>query len=164
MRVGIGYDIHQVTPERPLLLGGIMIPDGPGLAGHSDADVLLHAICDALLGAAGFGDIGEHFPDTDPALAGIDSAVLLERTIAMVRSDGWYIENIDSIIFAEIVKISPWKARMKERIGALLKIDPMRINIKAKTMEHCDAVGCKEAVAASCVILLSRVSSPAKGA
>ncbi|MDD5746335.1 MAG: 2-C-methyl-D-erythritol 2,4-cyclodiphosphate synthase [Candidatus Omnitrophica bacterium] len=156
MRVGLGYDIHQLQPGRKLVIGGIEIPSGVGLLGHSDADVLLHALCDALLGAAGLGDIGEHFPDTDKRFKDADSAELLKAVWAMVEPKGYAVENVDCIIYAEAIKMSPYKSAMKTRIGDLLNINPEQVNIKAKTMEQLDAVGRQQAIAASGIVLLRR--------
>jgi len=158
MRVGLGYDIHQLQAGRKLIIGGVFIPSEVGLLGHSDADVLLHAISDALLGAAGLGDIGEHFPDTDPRFKDADSAELLKTVCALVRGKGYEIENIDCIIYAEAIKMTPHKTAMKTSIGALLRIDSEQVNIKAKTMEQLDAVGQRKAIAASCIVLLKKAS------
>jgi 2-C-methyl-D-erythritol 2,4-cyclodiphosphate synthase len=155
MRIGHGYDIHQFQHGRKLVVGGIEIPGHDGLKGHSDADVLLHAISDALLGAAGLGDIGEHFPDTDERFKNADSSELLRRVCRMIESKGFLVENIDCIIFAESIKMSPFKTRMKIRISEILRIDPARVNVKAKTMEQLDAIGRSQAMAASCSALLS---------
>jgi len=152
MRVGIGYDIHRLAKGRKLFLGGVEIDHGLGLLGHSDADVLLHAVCDALLGAAGLGDIGEHFPDDDPQLKDISSVKLLKKIHVMIKEKGYVIENIDCIIFAEAPKIAPLKAKMKENISGVLGVDRESVNIKAKTMEKVDAVGQGKAIAASCIV------------
>ncbi|MBU4304187.1 MAG: 2-C-methyl-D-erythritol 2,4-cyclodiphosphate synthase [Candidatus Omnitrophica bacterium] len=154
MRIGYGYDIHQLAEGRKLYIGGIEIPCAKGLLGHSDADVLLHAICDSLLGAAGLGDIGEHFPDTDPSFKDIAGLELLKTTVAMVGGKGYEIENVDCIVFAETVKITPYKAKIKDCLKAVLNISPARINIKAKTMEGLDSVGQNKAIAAASMVLL----------
>ncbi len=154
MRIGLGCDIHQLVEGRKLYLGGIDIPNPCGLLGHSDGDVLLHAVCDGLLGAAGLGDIGEHFPDSDAQFKDISSLKLLDRTYRMVTEKGYEIENIDCIVFAETIKITPFKSKIKECISKVLVIDPARVNIKAKTAEELGAVGEKKAIAASCVVLL----------
>jgi len=157
MRIGYGYDIHRLVKGRTLFLGGIEIPHPRGLLGHSDADVLLHAICDGLLGAAGCGDIGEHFPDTDPKFKNAKSTRLLSQTAEMIRKKGYAIGNIDCIIFCEEVKVTPYKQRMKKKICALLNIDPAVLNIKAKTGEGLGAVGQKKAIAASSVVLVNEM-------
>lgn len=154
MRIGYGYDIHQLKKGRKLFLGGVKIPCKYGLLGHSDADVLLHALCDGLLGAAGLGDIGEYFPDTEPQFKDISSLKLLAKTYALVSEKGYGIENIDCIVFAQEIKITPFKAEIKESISNALELKLQRINIKAKTMEGLDAVGRKKAIAASCAVLL----------
>lgn len=163
MRTGIGYDIHKLVAGRKLMLGGVHIPGPQGLLGHSDADAVLHALCDALLGAAGLGDIGEHFPDTDPQYSGIDSAVLLERTRQSVRQAGWSIGNVDIIIFAQTIKLMLWKPQIRQRLAELLQVDQRQVNIKAKTMEQLDAVGRGEAIAATCAVLLAPQRRGAKG-
>jgi len=155
MRIGMGYDIHRLVDGRRLLLGGVAIPYTKGLMGHSDADVLTHAICDALLGAAGLGDIGRHFPDTDPASAGIDSLDLLSRVMDMI-GDGWDIVNLDATVIAEEPKISPYRNQIRKRLAGILGIDADRINIKATTAEGLGAVGRKEGIAAQCIVLLEK--------
>ena len=153
-RLGTGYDIHRLTEGRKLLLGGVEIPFEKGLAGHSDADVLLHALCDALLGASGLGDIGTHFPDTDPAFKGIPSSQLLARTWSKVGQAGFEIVNIDTIIFAEKPKIGPYRQAIGKKIAQILSLSPGRINIKAKTMEGLGEIGKGEGIGAMCVVLL----------
>ena len=153
MRIGMGYDMHRLVAGRRLILGGVEIPLEKGLLGHSDADVLTHAICDALLGAAGLGDIGCHFPDTDPAWADIDSLKLLDKVRAMIRGD-WVIANIDATVMAEEPKISPFREAMVSRLAAVLRLNPAQINIKATTMEGLGAVGRGEGIAAQCIVLL----------
>jgi 2-C-methyl-D-erythritol 2,4-cyclodiphosphate synthase len=153
-RIGIGYDIHRFETGRKLLLGGIEIPYGKGLLGHSDGDALLHAICDALLGAAALGDIGEHFPDTDPAYAGIDSAQLLGQVIKMVRCRGFEVGNIDTVVICEEPKLGPFKKQISQRISALLGIGPGQVAIKAKTNEKLGELGAKEAIACHVAVLL----------
>lgn len=154
MRIGYGYDIHQLVAGRPLIIGGVKIPAGKGLLGHSDADVLLHAICDALLGAAGCGDIGDHFPDNEPQYKNIDSKVLLAKTDNMIRKKGYKIKNIDCIIFSQSIKISPFKPQIKEMVSKVLGIEQEIVNIKAKTNEELDAIGQDKAIAASAVVLV----------
>ena len=154
MRVGIGYDIHRLVPGRWLVLGGVQIPSSLGLRGHSDSDALLHAIADALLGAAGLGDIGEHFPDTDPAYKDADSARLLTAVLAKVRAAGYGPANVDANIIAEQPRLGPYKPAIRERVAVLLGLDPSRVSIKARTHEGLDAVGRGEAIAAQAVVLL----------
>ena len=154
MRIGYGYDIHQLVKGEQLYLGGLKIKCEYALVGHSDADVLLHAICDALLGAAGCGDIGDHFPDTDPQYKNIDSKVLLAKTDNMIRRKGYKIVNIDCIIFSQSFKISPHKAQIKEMVSKVLGIAQEIVNIKAKTNEKLDAIGQDKAIAATAAVLL----------
>ena len=156
MRIGIGYDIHQLKRGRRLVLGGVTIPFEKGLLGHSDADVLLHAVCDALLGAAGLGDIGLYFPDTDNEFKDMESIKLLDRTNKMVREKGFTIINIDSTIFAEAPKLSPYRKEMEINIAQTLEIDPCRINIKATTTEGLGVIGKGEGIGAMSVVLLRR--------
>lgn len=154
MYVGMGYDIHRLVPGRKLVLGGMIIPFEKGLLGHSDADVLIHALCDALLGAAGLGDIGVHFPDTDPEFKDISSMKLLVRTDEMIRKKGLGIQNIDSTIFAEAPKLNPYRETMRKNIGQALDLEPDRINIKATTAEGLGVIGKGEGIGAMCVVLL----------
>ena len=156
MRVGIGYDVHKLVAGRPLILGGIVIPFGKGLLGHSDADVLVHAICDALLGAAGMGDIGLHFPDTDPKFKDVASLKLLAATSDMIRGDRFAVVNIDATIFAEAPKIEPYRQDMRQNLARTLEIDPGCINIKATTTEGLGYVGRGEGIAAMSVVLLNQ--------
>ncbi len=156
MRVGIGYDVHKLVAGRPLILGGIVIPFGKGLLGHSDADVLVHAICDALLGAAGMGDIGLHFPDTDPKFKDVASLKLLAATSDMIRGDRFAVVNIDATIFAEAPKIEPYRQDMRQNLAGTLEIDPGCINIKATTTEGLGYVGRGEGIAAMSVVLLNQ--------
>jgi 2-C-methyl-D-erythritol 2,4-cyclodiphosphate synthase len=155
MRIGIGYDIHRFITGRPLILGGVKIPFDRGLDGHSDADVLLHALCDAIFGAAGMGDIGQHFSDTDPAYKNICSVELLSKTWEMVRPQYPDILNIDSTIFAESPKISPFSNEMKKIIARTVSIDSGQVNIKATTAEGLGFIGKKEGIAAMCVVLIA---------
>lgn len=150
-RVGTGYDVHQLVPDRKLILGGVEIAHSLGLLGHSDADVLLHAIKDALLGAAGLGDIGKHFPDTDAKYKGISSMVLLEETGSIIAEHGWQITNIDATIMAEKPKIAPHKEQMRANIAKALKIAIDQVNIKATTTEKLGFVGREEGMAAQAV-------------
>jgi 2-C-methyl-D-erythritol 2,4-cyclodiphosphate synthase len=154
MRIGIGYDVHKLVTGRKLVLGGIIIPYEKGLLGHSDADVLVHAVCDALLGAAAMGDIGLHFPDTDPKFKNISSLKLLTETIAMVRDHGFTIGNIDTIVFAEAPKIGPYRKRMQEKLADTVAVDPGCINIKATTTEGLGIIGKGEGIGAMSVALL----------
>lgn len=156
MRVGEGWDTHALVAGRPLVLGGVTVPFDKGLLGHSDADALLHAITDALLGAAGLGDIGRHFPDTDAAFAGADSVRLLQQAAARVAAAGWAIVNIDSTIVAQAPKLAPHIPAMRARIAAALSLDPGAINVKAKTAEKMGPVGAGLAIEARAVCLLVR--------
>jgi 2-C-methyl-D-erythritol 2,4-cyclodiphosphate synthase len=154
MRIGNGYDIHKLVKGRPLVLGGVTIPFDLGLAGHSDADVLCHAICDALLGAAGQGDIGHHFPDTDPKYKGIASTDLLSQVYEIIRDKGFSVVNIDATILAEAPKLSPFREAMQQNIAEAVGTAPSRVNVKATTMEGLDSVGKKEGMAAICTVLI----------
>ncbi len=155
-RVGQGFDVHALVEGRPLIIGGVTIPHTHGLLGHSDADVLLHAMTDALLGAAGLGDIGRHFPDTDPAYKGADSRVLLRAAYALVRDAGWTVGNIDATVHAQAPKIGPHAKGMVAHIAADLGLQPEAVNIKAKTNESLGYLGRKEGIAATVVALLVR--------
>ncbi len=154
MRIGIGYDVHQLVTDRQLWLGGIQIPHTLGLLGHSDADVLLHAICDAMLGAAALGDIGKHFPDKDPQYKNIDSKVLLGRCNQLLLDNGYRIGNIDSIIVAQQPKVGPYIPQMRDTIAAILGIDPGRVSVKATTTEHLGFEGRQEGISAHASVLL----------
>ena len=154
MRIGIGYDVHKLVAGRKLVLGGVVIPFEKGLLGHSDADVLVHAVCDALLGAAGLGDIGRHFPNTDHKYKDISSLILLAETNTMIRNKGFTIRNIDTIIFAEAPKINPFHKQMQENLAHTVEVDPGCINIKATTTESLGAIGKGEGIAAMSVALL----------
>ena len=158
MRVGEGWDTHALVPGRPLILGGVTIPHSHGLQGHSDADALLHAITDALLGAAGLGDIGRHFPDTDPAFKGADSVLLLQTAAQRVADAGWSIVNVDSTIVAQAPKMAPHIAAMRERIAAALGLAADAVNVKAKTAEKMGPVGEGRAIETRAVCLLVRSS------
>jgi len=155
MRIGQGYDVHRLVAERPLILGGIEIPYEKGLLGHSDADVLLHAISDALLGAAALGDIGAHFPDSDPAYRGADSAELLRAVGDLVRGAGYEIENIDSTVVCQAPKLAPHIASMRERIAEVLALPVGAVSVKASTEEHMGFTGRGEGIAAHAVCLLT---------
>lgn len=154
MRVGQGFDVHALVPDRKLVVGGVEIPYERGLAGHSDADVLVHAICDALIGAVGAGDIGTHFPDTDPRYKGADSRALLREVAALVAGRGYRVANVDSTIIAQAPKMVPYMPRMRENIAADLQVDPGRVNVKAKTAERLGAIGRGEGIAAEAVALI----------
>ncbi len=154
MRIGFGYDVHSLTEDRELWLGGISIPHNKGLAGHSDADVLIHAICDALLGAAALGDIGAHFPDTDPDFKGIDSKILLTRTHELIMLKGYHIQNIDSTIAAEAPKIAPYILEMRSALCKVLHIGLDQISVKATTTEKLGFEGREEGISAYAVVLL----------
>ena len=156
VRVGQGFDVHALVEGRPLVIGGVTIPHTHGLLGHSDADVLLHAITDAILGGAGLGDIGRHFPDTDPAYKGADSRVLLRAAMQKVRQKGWAVVNIDATVHAQAPKIGPHAELMVANIAVDLSISPEDINIKAKTNESLGYLGRKEGIAATVVALLAR--------
>ena len=154
MRVGMGYDVHRLTKDRDLILGGVKIPWEKGLLGHSDADVLIHAIMDALLGAAALGDIGQHFPDTDPAYKGISSIRLLKHVAALLSEKGYGIGNIDAVIIAQKPKMASHIPQMKENIAEALEIDMDCLNIKATTEEKLGFTGREEGIASEAVCLL----------
>ncbi len=154
VRIGNGYDIHRLVPERPLILGGIEIPHSLGLLGHSDADALTHAIMDAMLGALSLGDIGHYFPPSDPKWAGANSLLLLQQVNQLVRSRGWHLGNIDSVIIAEEPKMKPHLQPMKEKLAQTLSIARDRVAIKATTNEKLGPVGRQEGIAVYAVVLL----------
>ena len=154
MRIGIGYDVHRLVKGRKLVLGGVTIPFEKGLLGHSDADVLIHAVCDALLGAAGLGDIGLHFPDTDPELKDISSMIILSETYNLLKGKGFTIINLDSTIMAEAPKIKPFKATMQKNIARTIEIEPQCVNVKATTLETLGMIGKGEGIAALCIALI----------
>jgi 2-C-methyl-D-erythritol 2,4-cyclodiphosphate synthase len=158
-RIGIGYDVHQFAQNRCLMLGGILVPHDQGLAGHSDADVALHALTDAILGAAGKGDIGEHFPPADEVWRDADSADLLRRSLEIVGEE-WRVGNVDLVIMAEVPKIGPYRELIRDRISQILGIDPGQVNVKATTTEGLGFVGRREGIAAMATALLmsTRVS------
>lgn len=155
-RIGEGWDLHALVPGRKLIIGGVAIPFERGLLGHSDADVLLHAITDALLGAAGLGDIGRHFPDTDERFRGADSMVLLTEAVRRVREQGLQISNVDSTVIAQAPRLAPYVDAMRDRIAAALDLGPDLVNVKAKTAEKLGPVGQGLAIEARAVVLLSR--------
>ncbi len=154
MRIGLGYDVHQLVPDRKLWLGGIEIPHTLGLLGHSDADVLLHAICDALLGAAALGDIGKHFPDNDPKYKNIDSKLLLRHCNELLLENGYRVGNIDTIIVAQKPKVGPYIPQMRECIASILGIKPGQVSVKATTTEHLGFEGREEGISAHAIALL----------
>lgn len=156
IRIGQGYDVHPLVPGRKLILGGVTIPYVMGLHGHSDADVLLHAITDALLGAAGLGDIGRMFPDNDEQWRGADSRVLLRGALAAVQTAGWRVGNVDCTVIAQAPRIAPFVAAMRDNIAADLGLAPTRVNIKGKTTERLGFTGRGEGIAAEAVALLLR--------
>jgi 2-C-methyl-D-erythritol 2,4-cyclodiphosphate synthase len=154
MRVGIGYDVHRLVAGRKLVLGGVDIPFEKGLLGHSDADVLVHAVCDALLGAAGLGDIGVHFPDTDPEYKDISSIKILAQTYELVSRKNFKVMNIDSTIFADAPKLSLYREDMKKNIARTIEIEPRCVNVKATTLEGLGMIGKGEGIGAMCVALI----------
>lgn len=154
--MGIGQDLHHVDDARTLVLGGVIVEEGPGLAGHSDADVLLHAITDAVLGAAALGDIGHFFPPSDPRYAHADSADFLRTALRLARDEGWEVANIDATVQAERPKLAPYIPHIRERIAEICALDRAEVSVKAKTAEGLDAVGRGEAIAALAVVLLRR--------
>jgi 2-C-methyl-D-erythritol 2,4-cyclodiphosphate synthase len=158
MRVGIGHDTHRLADARPLLLGGVRVEHSRGLVGHSDADVVLHAVTDALLGAAGLGDIGDAYPDTDPAWHDADSALFLRETLTRLRQGGWHPVNLDVIIFAQEPKLGPIKAAIRANLAALLGLPPEAVNVKAKTGERVGHIGRAEAIACEAVVLIETIN------
>jgi len=154
-RVGFGYDVHRLVLGRPLFLGGVEIPFSKGLLGHSDADVLLHALCDAMLGACGLGDIGRHFPDKDPKFKGISSLILLEQVNQMIRQEGFYLSNADLTVVAQEPKVVPYAEKMQKKISEACQVEPAAINIKGTTTEGLGITGRGEAIAAYAVVMLS---------
>lgn len=156
-RIGLGYDIHKLTEGRDLIIGGVKITHEKGLLGHSDADVLIHAIIDAMLGALALADIGTLFPDTDPKYKDIDSTVLLKHVYELIKSKSYAIENIDSNIIAQRPKMMPYIPKMKEILCQVLEIEEERLSIKAKTNEKLDAVGQEQAIQANAAVLLKKI-------
>jgi len=157
IRIGQGLDVHKLVPGRPLVLGGVAIPFDRGLEGHSDADVLVHAICDALLGAAALGDIGHHFPDTDPAYRDVDSLVLLAETVQMLVQKGYAVGNIDAVVIAQAPKIAPYREQMQTTLARTLHISPAEVSIKATTTEGLGLFGREEGIGALCSVLINKV-------
>ena len=158
MRIGHGYDVHRFGAGDEVVLGGVHIPFERGLEAHSDGDVLIHAVCDALLGALGRGDIGQHFPDTDPANAGIDSRILLRRVFDLVRDSGWQLGNLDATVIAQAPRLAPHIAAMCTHLARDLDADTSRVNVKATTTEKLGFAGRGEGIAAHAVVLLERVT------
>jgi 2-C-methyl-D-erythritol 2,4-cyclodiphosphate synthase len=157
-RIGTGFDVHAFAPERPLILGGVRIPHAFGLAGHSDADVLLHAVADALLGAAALGDIGTHFPPGDPRYAGADSQALLAEVVAKVRAQGWRPGNVDCTVIAERPKLAPHIPAMRAVLARVLGLDLTAVSVKATTTEKLGFTGREEGIAAQAVVLLEAIA------
>ena len=156
IRVGMGYDVHRLVPGRPLFLGGIRIEHTHGLLGHSDADVLIHALCDALLGAANLRDIGYHFPDTGPEYEGIDSKVLLRRTTDLLHDRGWSVGNVDITVCAQRPKLNPHVEHMKQTLAPLMDVSTDEVSIKATTTEHLGFTGREEGISAYAVALIEK--------
>lgn len=155
MRIGHGYDVHRLVEGRRLILGGVEVPFDKGLLGHSDADVLTHAVMDALLGAAALGDIGRHFPDTDPAYAGADSLKLLDHVVELLEEKGYQMGNVDATILAQKPKLAPYIEKMRDNLAARMKVEPDQVNVKATTEEKLGFTGAEEGIAAHAVALLS---------
>ena len=156
MRIGHGYDVHRLVEDRKLIMGGVEIPYEKGLLGHSDADVLLHAIADALLGALAMGDIGKHFPDTDPAFKGADSMKLLEHVVGLIKAKGYCVGNLDATIIAQKPKMAPHIQTMRENIARVCSVEMDRINVKATTEEGLGFTGTGEGISAHAVVLLTQ--------
>lgn len=156
IRTGIGYDVHQLKEGLPLWLGGIQVEHTKGLVGHSDADVLIHAICDALLGAAALGDIGKHFPDNDPAYKGIDSKILLRRVCELLESKGYTVSNIDAILIMQKPKVAAYIPIMRQTLADIIKIDTEDVSIKATTTEHLGFEGREEGISAMASVLITQ--------
>ena len=154
IRTGLGFDFHKLVPGRELILGGVAVPFERGLEGHSDADVLLHAVCDALLGAAGLEDIGYHFPNTDPRFKNISSLLLLQQVEALVSEAGFAIENIDVMLLMEAPRVAPYREQMRRQIARVLGLSPADVSIKATTLEGCGVIGRGEGIAAQAVATL----------
>ena len=158
MRIGIGYDIHPLGKNRKLILGGIDIPHAQGLVGHSDADALVHAVCDAMLGAMGEGDLGRHYPSSDPKFKNISSLVLLEEVSGLLAKKGYRLVNVDTVIIAQAPRLGPHLAAMAARMAEVLKVDRATVNVKVKSGEHLDAIGREEAIAAQAICLIEEVT------
>jgi len=155
-RVGVGFDAHRFAPNRPLKLCGVTVPHEQGLIGHSDADVALHALCDALLGALALGDIGQHFPDTDPRYKDADSSNFVKAVMSLVRERGWKVNNVDITIIAQAPKLAPYRELMRERVAQLLEVEVSSVSVKATTTDRMGFVGREEGIAAIAVVSLSR--------
>lgn len=156
IKVGQGLDVHKFVAGRPLVLGGVAIPFDRGLAGHSDADVLVHAVCDALLGAAALGDIGQHFPDTDPAYRDIDSLVLLAETAKLLAQKGYTLGNLDAVVIAQVPKIAPYRGQMEATLAQTLNIAREQVSVKATTTEGLGLFGREEGIGALCTVLIQK--------
>ena len=156
LRIGNGFDVHALVAGRPLILGGVAVPHDRGLAGHSDADVLLHAITDAILGALALGDLGKHFPDTDPRWRGADSRALLRHAFALAFDAGWEIGNVDATLIAQAPKVAPYVAQMRTNIALDLGCDESRVSVKATTTEHLGFLGRSEGLMAQATVLITR--------
>ena len=159
MRIGIGYDIHPLGPQRKLILGGVEVPNSEGLIGHSDADALVHAVCDALLGAMGEGDLGKHYPSSDPRYKNVSSLLLLDEISGKLQAKGYRLVNLDTVIIAQAPRLSPFLDAMRSRIAEVLKVDSEVVNIKVKSGEGLDAIGRAEAIAAHAVCLIEEVET-----
>src|SRR5262249_13725763 len=155
-RVGTGFDIHRLAEGRKLILGGVEIPFEKGLAGHSDSDVLAHAVCDAMLGAAALGDIGTHFPDTDPRWSGVSSLRFIEHALALLEQEGYAISNVDAVVVTERPKLKPFIEAIRQNLAAVMRVDVDGVSVKAKTNEGLDAIGRGEAIAAHAVVAVYR--------
>jgi 2-C-methyl-D-erythritol 2,4-cyclodiphosphate synthase len=155
-RIGMGYDVHPLAENRPLILGGVTIPSQRGLAGHSDADCLVHAICDALLGALSAGDLGRHFPDSDPQYKDVASLLLLKKVVEMVEQKGFLISNIDATVVAQAPKLAPYRAQMEEKIAQTVEVEHEQVNVKATTTEGLGFIGKEEGIAAYAVVLVEK--------
>lgn len=160
LRIGLGYDVHAFCDDRPLVLGGVKVPHSRGLLGHSDADVLAHAVADAVLGALREGDIGRLFPDTDPAFAGADSIALLSQVGALARDRGWQVLDVDCVLVIQAPKVSPYRDEMRANLAGALGVPVDSVGVKATTTEHLGFEGREEGVGAHCVVLLDRTPSP----
>jgi 2-C-methyl-D-erythritol 2,4-cyclodiphosphate synthase len=160
MRIGIGYDVHALVAGRPLVIGGVTVPHTRGLDGHSDADVLLHAICDGLLGALALGDIGQHFPDSDPRWRGADSRALLRHVVSLVRARGYGVGNVDATVIAQAPKLAPFIGAMRDNVAADLACDVACVSIKATTTERLGFEGREEGIAAQAVVLVTPTVLP----
>ena len=163
IRIGHGYDVHRLTENRKMIIGGVEIPHKLGLLGHSDADVLTHAVMDAMLGALALGDIGKHFPDTDPQYAGADSIALLRHVTALIRKEGWELGNLDATILAQAPKMAPHIMQMRQNFSEAIGCDISQVSVKATTEEKLGFTGHEEGIAAHCVCLLQKIQQPAFG-